>query len=225
MWFKNISFQYSQWDLGKAVNTAGFFGISDIRRYRGLNLNLSFLKTCRFCLLHCLYVWSPKTSNAELLKGKLPHNTDVSRVFYCVISSYLYFAEPEMLEAEDSDMFSKEMRFFAAALEEFCPDVMERSTRHPQIPGAISLEQNVSHLCRWGQLLSIWCFSEEAPGQCGAWLLFTTALRRTKLYSWAWVRPAERTTSDSQPRLWARPSWKWIFLLETDHPWGQNLWS
>lgn len=40
------------------------------------------------------------------------------------------------------------MRFFVAALREFCPDVMERSTRHPQTPEAISLELNVSHLCR-----------------------------------------------------------------------------
>lgn len=30
-------------------------------------------------------------------------------VFCCVISSYLYFAEPEVLEAEGSDMFFKRL--------------------------------------------------------------------------------------------------------------------
>lgn len=109
MWFKNISFQYSQRDLGKTVDmvSQGFFSISDICRYKGLNLDLTFLKTCRFCLLHCWYIWSPKTMQ-NCSKGSC-FTALISQEFvsYCVISSYLYFTESKMLEAEGSDMIFK----------------------------------------------------------------------------------------------------------------------
>lgn len=57
--------------------------------------------------------------------------------------------------------FSKEMRSFLTALKEFCPDVMERSTRHPQIPETVSLELNVSYLCRWGHCLVFGIFLKK----------------------------------------------------------------
>lgn len=46
------------------------------------------------------------------------------------------------------------------ALKLFPPNVMERATGHPQIPGAISLEMNVSHSYR-----------------CGHWVVFDIFLR------------------------------------------------
>jgi len=46
--------------------------------------------------------------------------------------------------------FSREMRSFVASPKPFPPNVVQRATRHPQIPGAVSLEMNVNYSCRWG---------------------------------------------------------------------------
>lgn len=151
-------------------------------------------------------------------------------VFYCVISSYLYFTEPEMLEAEGSDMFFKRDEISCSCSKwalSRCDGRIHKTSTNPRShkPWA-----ECQPFVQVGSLFSIWYFSEEVRGwyvafKEAALLLFTTVVGRTELCSWAWVRPVVRTTGDSQPRLWASQSWKWILLLETDHHWGQNLWS
>lgn len=51
--------------------------------------------------------------------------------------------------------FSREMRSFVTVPKLFPANVVERAKakRHPQIPGAISLEMNVNRSCRWDHCL------------------------------------------------------------------------